>query len=101
MEQISFGGNKINFRSYECYNWEGQKIKLGKKEYMLLKLLISNRDEVVTRDKIFQSVWGHLIPPISRSIDNYIWRFRKYFEKNPQSPQHFHSVRGLGYKFKY
>ncbi|MBP9197754.1 MAG: winged helix-turn-helix domain-containing protein, partial [Saprospiraceae bacterium] len=37
--------------------------------------------------------------PSTRTIDNFILSFRKYFEKDPREPIYFHSVRGVGYKF--
>ena len=66
---------------------------------MLLKLLIDRRGEVVSRQQILQSVWGYDVYPSTRTIDNFILSFRKYFEKDPRNPKYFLSVRGVGYKF--
>ena len=66
---------------------------------MLLKLLVENKNEVVTREKILQSVWGYNVYPTTRTIDNFILNFRKYFESDPKNPTYFLSVRGMGYKF--
>ena len=76
-----------------------QKIALTKKEVMLLKLLIENKNEVVTREKILQAVWGYNVYPTTRTIDNFILNFRKYFEEDSRNPKYFHSVRGIGYRF--
>jgi two-component system, OmpR family, alkaline phosphatase synthesis response regulator PhoP len=65
----------------------------------LLKLLIERRGEVVSREEILDKVWGTDVYPSSRTIDNYILAFRKYFEKNQREPEYFHSIRGVGYKF--
>ena len=94
-----FGGNKIDFKAQEATTWEGKNVQLSKKEAMLLKLLIENRDEVVPREKILQVVWGYNVYPTTRTIDNFILSFRKYFEQDSRNPQHFHSVRGVGYKY--
>ncbi len=94
-----FGKNKIDFKALECYSKDGTKITLTKKETMLLKLLIENKNEVVTREKILQSVWGYNVYPTTRTIDNFILNFRKYFETDSRNPVHFHSVRSVGYKF--
>jgi two-component system, OmpR family, alkaline phosphatase synthesis response regulator PhoP len=100
MEQTyQFGNNKIDFKSLECITRSGEKIMLTKKEIMLLKLLIENKNEVVTREKILQSVWGYNVYPTTRTIDNFILNFRKYFEEDSRNPKYFHSVRGIGYKF--
>jgi two-component system, OmpR family, alkaline phosphatase synthesis response regulator PhoP len=74
---------------------------LTKKEAMLLKLLIEHKNQVVTREKILQTVWGYNVFPTTRTIDNFILNFRKYFEPDSKNPKYFFSVRGLGYKFVY
>lgn len=98
-EVYTFGKNKIDFKALEGFNKAGEKITLTKKEGMLLKLLIENKNEVVTREKILQTVWGYNVYPTTRTIDNFILNFRKYFETDSRNPVHFHSVRGVGYKF--
>ena len=98
-ELYEFGKNKIDFKALECFNKKGEKNMLTKKEAMLLKLLIENKNEVVTREKILQSVWGYNVYPTTRTIDNFILNFRKYFEVDSRNPKYFHSVRGVGYKF--
>ncbi|MEP6583736.1 MAG: response regulator transcription factor [Ginsengibacter sp.] len=98
-EEYVFGQNNINFKALQCTNTGGERIDLTKKEVMLLKLLIENKNEVVTREKILQSVWGYNVYPTTRTIDNFILTFRKYFEEDSRNPKYFHSVRGLGYKF--
>jgi len=97
-EVYCFGGNEINFATYEAQGNPGH-FTLTKKEAMLLKLLIDRRNEVVSRQQILQSVWGYDVYPSTRTIDNFILSFRKYFEKDPKQPEFFQSVRGVGYKF--
>jgi two-component system alkaline phosphatase synthesis response regulator PhoP len=98
-EEYNFGKNVINFKSLESITKTGEVVALTKKEGMLLKLLIENRNEVVTREKILQSVWGYNVYPTTRTVDNFILNFRKYFEEDSRNPKYFHSVRGIGYKF--
>ncbi len=98
-ETYSFGSNTIDFKAQNATTWKGDKVDLSKKEAMLLKLLIENRAEVVTREKILQMVWGYNVYPTTRTIDNFILNFRKYFEEDSRNPKHFHSVRGVGYKY--
>ena len=95
----SFGDNLIDFKAQEASTKSGQKIQLSKKETMLLKLLIENKNEVVPREKILQAVWGYNVYPTTRTIDNFILSFRKYFEEDSRNPKYFHSVRGVGYKY--
>jgi two-component system alkaline phosphatase synthesis response regulator PhoP len=94
-----FGNNEINFSTYEITADAGEKKLLTKKEIMLLRLLVDRKNEVVSRETILESVWGYDIYPSTRTVDNFIVSFRKYFEKDPRNPKHFHSVRGVGYRF--
>ena len=98
-ELYSFDGNTVDFKAQTATNMKGEVLPLSKKEVMLLKLLIENRNEVVTREKILQAVWGYNVYPTTRTIDNFILNFRKYFEADSRNPKYFHSVRSMGYKF--
>jgi len=89
----------INFSEMSVGKPDGEKINLTKKESTLLKLLIDRKNEVVSREHILETVWGYDIYPSTRTIDNFIVTFRKYFEKDASNPIHFQSVRGVGYKF--
>jgi len=99
-EQYSFSGNTVHFSLLEATLYNGEKINLTKKEAMLLKLLIENKNTIITRERILQSVWGYNVFPNTRTIDNFILNFRKYFELDSKSPLHFISIRGIGYKFQ-
>ena len=76
-DQYEFGNNQVDFKAQEATSFNGEKIQLSKKETMLLKLLIENKNEVVPREKILQSVWGYNVYPTTRTIDNFILNFRK------------------------
>jgi two-component system alkaline phosphatase synthesis response regulator PhoP len=89
----------VDFVSHEVIKPEGEKIMLTKKEALLLKLLVERKNEVVSREHILETVWGYDIYPSTRTIDNFIVTFRKYFETDPSNPRLFLSVRGVGYKF--
>jgi two-component system alkaline phosphatase synthesis response regulator PhoP len=97
-DTYKIGGFEINFKTYEAETNKG-KIMLTQKEALLLKLLIDRKNEVVSRNQILQSVWGYDVYPSTRTIDNFVLSFRKYFEPNPSKPKFFISVRGIGYKY--
>jgi len=94
-----FDGCKIDFAAHECMDINSKPQELSKKEAALLKLLVEHEGQVVSREHILQVVWGYNVYPTTRTIDNFILNFRKYFEKDSRNPKHFHSVRGIGYKF--
>ncbi len=93
-----FGDNEVDFSTYTVTNSKGS-FQITKRETMLLKLLIEKKDQVVSREQILEKVWGYDVFPSTRTIDNFILAFRKYFEQDPKNPKHLHSVRGVGYKF--
>jgi two-component system alkaline phosphatase synthesis response regulator PhoP len=98
-DTYSFGNNLVDFKAQDAITFDGKKVELSKKEAQLLKLLFENKNEVVTREKILQVVWGYNVYPTTRTIDNFILNFRKYFEEDSRNPKYFHSVRGVGYKY--
>ena len=99
IQHYKFGDNEVNFLTFKAKGVNSSEVSLTKKEISLLKLLIDRKDTVVSRTQILQVVWGYDIYPSTRTIDNFILTFRKYFEKDPGNPRYFHSVRGVGYKF--
>ena len=94
-----FDGCVIDFGAHECVDKDGEKRELSKKEAALLRLLTEHEGEVVSREQILQIVWGYNVYPTTRTIDNFILNFRKFFERDSRNPRHFHSIRGIGYKF--
>ncbi|HRC32992.1 MAG TPA: helix-turn-helix domain-containing protein, partial [Bacteroidia bacterium] len=90
---------KIRFSLMQVTEADGNIIQLTKKEAALLRLLIDHKDEVVSREHILETVWGYDVYPSTRTIDNFIVTFRKYFEENPSNPRYFQSVRGVGYRY--
>jgi len=98
-EEYHFDHCTIYFKTFEVVTKDGEKKELSKREIDLLKLLVERKNEVIPRELILKEVWGYDTVPSTRTIDNHIVTFRKYFEKDPKAPLHFHSIRGVGYKF--
>lgn len=99
-ETYRFGENQINFKTYSIETFSRERKQISKREVMLLKLMIERNGEVVSREDILETVWGYDVYPSTRTIDNYILAFRKYFERDPKNPEFFFSIRGVGYKFQ-
>lgn len=93
-------GGHIDFGAFEITTHRGKNQSISKRESMLLRLLISKIGQVVSREEILEVVWGYHAFPTTRTIDNHIVAFRKYFELDPKAPKHFISVRGVGYRFQ-
>lgn len=99
LKEFTFGTNRVDFSSFEMTGQRQVSKQLNQREVLLLKLLIEREGEVVSREEILEKVWGYDVFPTTRTIDNFIVAFRKYFEPDPREPRYFHSVRGVGYKF--
>jgi two-component system alkaline phosphatase synthesis response regulator PhoP len=93
-----FGGNRIDFETSTAHCKSGA-IRLTDQEVRLLRLFISRRGKPLSRSKILEIGWGYTREMTTRTVDNFIVRFRKYFEDNPQKPVFFKSLRSLGYVF--
>jgi len=95
---FEFGGNRIEFETAAASCRAGD-ITLTEQELKLLKLFIIHRGKPLSRKKILEIGWGYTGGMTTRTVDNFIVRFRKYFEPDPKNPVHFKSVRSIGYRF--
>jgi two-component system, OmpR family, alkaline phosphatase synthesis response regulator PhoP len=94
----AFGGNVIDFDRFKANCREGE-ISLTEQEVKLLKLFVANRGKPLTRSEILEVGWGYTGNTPTRTVDNFVMRFRKYFEDNPHEPVFFKSLRSVGYIF--
>lgn len=93
-----FGDNEIDFLESTAQCLSG-KILLTEQEIKLLKLFVSNRGKALSRQKLLEIGWGYTKNMTTRTVDNFLVRFRKYFEKDPKNPEYFKSRRSVGYIF--
>jgi two-component system, OmpR family, alkaline phosphatase synthesis response regulator PhoP len=96
---LRFGGNEVDFRAFRARSWNGSAQELTEKEAMILKVLAEQPGEIVSREDLLERVWGYDVFPSTRTVDNFILRLRKRFERDPASPRHFLTVWGVGYRF--
>lgn len=74
---------------------EGEEISLTLKEFELLSLLLENRNIVLTRDKILETIWGYNFDGETRTVDVHIRTLRA---KLKAAGNIINTVRGIGYK---
>lgn len=94
----TFGENEINFETSTAKR-KDKIISLTEQEVRLLKLFILNRGKPLSRNNLLEIGWGYTGKTETRTVDNFIVRFRKYFEDNPKKPKYFKSLRSVGYVF--
>ncbi len=97
-DTYEFGENKIDFISFKARCVAGE-IVLTDQEIVLLKLFIAHKGKPLSRQMLLSAGWGYSEETSTRTVDNFIVRFRKYFEANPKKPMYFVSRRSVGYIF--
>ena len=98
IERIAFGGNTIDFKNHKAITTTGL-YDLTLQEIKILKVFIANPNIPLTREEILERALGYDRGVTTRTLDNFIVRFRKYFEVDPKNPKYFKSVRSVGYLF--
>lgn len=98
LDSFTFGPNIIDFK-----NLKGQSVSgafdLTLQEIKILKIFIANPNFPLTREEILEKALGYDRGVTTRTLDNFIVRFRKYFEVDAKNPKYFKSVRSVGYLF--
>jgi DNA-binding response OmpR family regulator len=77
----------------------GEDLKLTRAEYNLLTFFLQNPNKALTRDMILNSVWGYESFPNTRTVDAHVVRLRQKLEPDVNTPKHFITVHGVGYRF--
>jgi two-component system response regulator RegX3 len=78
---------------------DGEPVTMPLKEFELLEVLMTNAGRVVTRDVLFDRVWGYHYVGDSKTLDVHVKRLRSKVEADPSNPTRIVTIRGLGYKF--
>jgi DNA-binding response OmpR family regulator len=94
----SFAGRTLDFGAMEVRAL-GKSHRLTQMECDLLRYMVKNAGQAISRGTILQDVWGLHESTDTRAIDNFIVRLRRYLEDRPESPKILLTVRGVGYKF--
>lgn len=93
--QLSIADLTIDPRRHRVMR-SGEAIRLTPKEYLVLELLVSHAEKVLTRTEIIQQVWDINFDPESNVVDVVIKSLRDKIDRN-YSPKLIHTVRGSGY----
>lgn len=98
-EVLKVGDLTINYNKYEVRK-NGQVIELTLREYELLKFLVSNMEQVFTREQLLEKVWGYEYYGDVRTVDVTIRRLREKIEDNNGQYKYIMTKRGVGYYFR-
>ncbi|TWI74314.1 DNA-binding response OmpR family regulator [Desulfobotulus alkaliphilus] len=93
-----FGDHRIDWERRVAVV-DGEDVPLTDQEFRILKYFAENPGKPVSREAILTRALGYAAPVATRTVDNFLVRFRRYFEKNPRKPKFFKSIRSVGYLF--
>ena len=96
--QIIVGGITLDLEAHTVTK-NGEEMTLRQKEYEILTLLMTNLGKVVTRDRLFDEVWGTDWLGDTRTLDVHMSWLRGKLEDDPAQPAYLLTVRGVGYRF--
>jgi DNA-binding response OmpR family regulator len=97
-DTYSFAGRTLDFGAMEV-RAQGKSYRLTQMESELLRYLVRNAGQAVSRGTLLEQVWGLHESTDTRAIDNFIVRLRRYIEDSPSTPRFLLTVRGVGYRF--
>ncbi len=97
LHEVTLGEVRLDFVQQRAFRGR-EEIGLTAKEFAMLRLLLENPGEVVSRDRFLDVVWGYTAFPTTRTIDKHIASLRAKIEENPEQPRWIHTVHGVGYR---
>lgn len=96
-DTYAFGDIKVDFKRFQVFK-QDKEIKLTAAEFKVLKLLVANKNEPVSRHRVLSEIWTSE-EVTTRTVDTHIWSLREKLEDDPANPKHIVTVHRIGYKF--
>lgn len=78
----------------------GRAVSLTPKAFDLLTAMVRREGEVLSRQELLRTVWGHRGAVLTRTVDSHISELRQKLEVDPEQPRHIHTVWKAGYRFE-
>lgn len=97
LEQLRLGDTTIDFRRLRAFKGK-RELELTDREFEILRHLAERAGGVVSRDELLRLVWGYSDAPLTRTVDNFVFRLRRKIEKDPHHPQYIRTAYGDGYR---
>lgn len=99
LKVIKIGEIELNPRTYEV-TCQGVDINLSKTEFEILKLLMQNSNQVVTKSVIFDTVWNTVDSADENTLNVHISKIRNKLKKVNANKEYIETIWSVGYKFK-
>jgi DNA-binding response OmpR family regulator len=97
-QQLQCGDLVFNRTKRRAY-LKGDEIHLSPKAILLLEYMVTHPDELLTRERLLDAVWGWDYPIGTRTIDTRVAELRRLLGDDPNDPQYIETVPGQGYRF--
>lgn len=78
----------------------GSDLPFSVKEFEILHYLMLNKNQAISREKIFDEIWGYNEYGDINTVTVHVRKIREKIEPNPSEPTYIETVWGIGYKFK-
>lgn len=98
-DTLSVGPLSLDRESCRAYK-SGQEISLTGREFLLLSYLMENADKIISKERLYEQVWGEYSSICDNTIMVHIRHIREKIEDTPSTPQQLITMKGLGYKLK-
>lgn len=92
-------GDLVLDRAARRVRWKSQEVQLTPKAVTLLEYLMMHPGELISRDRLLDTVWGWDYPTGIRTVDTRIAELRKVLHDNPAKPRYIETMPGQGYRF--
>ena len=98
IQKLNFDGLQIDLENRSVTTSNGT-FELPPKEFDLLLYCAKHQGKILTKQQIYEEVWGEEYFYDDSNIMAIISRLRKKLEVNPSSPKYIQTVKGIGYRF--
>lgn len=100
IESVTLGEVLINLNQSKVVRPDGEEIDLTTREVELIRFLVANSNEPVSRDTLLEHVWRYEYSTNTRTVDVHISKLRSKIELQPDDPRYLVTLHGVGYMMK-
>jgi two-component system response regulator RegX3 len=97
-DAMEIAGVRLDESRHEA-TLDGEALELSRKEFELLRTLMRNAGNVLTREQLIEEVWDMNWFGSTKTLDVHVSSLRKKLGDDAGDPRHIHTVRGVGFRF--